>query len=170
MLNIFCSSLLARVPTVFFSLYVRASILFNQALTQTNRTKKAIINSFKNEKIYFLKDSKNIAVHAIFFLSIVDYSDLYIWHFIPSDNLFIEKDYDGPLKKCPWLSAELYYEDTLIEDITEWLDKLRFNSISMPPVSCLVQAWALKNNYQLEQLKGYRIKILNELMEEEIRG
>lgn len=170
MLNIFCNSLFARLPNLFISLYMRASMLFNDALTQTNRTKHALINSFKNEKIYFLTRAKNIAVHTMYFLSIVDYSDLYIWQFIPSDNLFIEKDYDGPLKKCPWLSAEIYYEDTLIEDITEWLDKLLFNSISMPPVSCLVQAWALKNNYQLEQLEGYRIKILNELMEEEIRG
>ena len=152
------------INTIFISWYMYSFRFFDNTLKQLNRTKKAFLDSFKTEKFYFLKNSNNIAVSKIL-VAAVDYNDQYTWQFIPSENLFIEKDSDGN-NKCGWLSAELFYEDSLISDLTEWIDNLRFTSKNMPPVSCLIQAWAIKNNYQLESLEKYRIKVLNELMEE----
>jgi len=149
---------------MFISWYMYALTFFDNTLKQVKRTKNAVFDSFKTEKFYFLKNSNNIAVSKIL-VAAVDYNDQYTWQFIPSQNLFIEKDSDSNTR-CTWLSAELFYEDSLITDLTEWIDNLRFTSKNMPPVSCIIQAWAIKNNYQLESLEKYRIKVLNELMEE----
>lgn len=136
-----------------------------QLYKQVNKTKLALLDSFKDENIYFLK---NIAINKN--VSLLGLRNEHEWMYDTSKNLFVKNGSETNTHKCPWLSAELVCNELVVGDITEWLEGLRFQSKKdeYPSFSCLVQSWAVINGHIITSLKDYKVKVLNELMEEEI--
>jgi hypothetical protein len=163
----YCSP--TRLIPVFISFYMRLYIFSKQTFAQINKSKTALIESFKENSYYFLKYSNNIAVRTDFFVYPIENTNQWDWQYTPAYKLFTHKDSNN-IRKCTWFSAELSCEDVVIGDLTEWLDGLKFNckDDEFPSPICIVQAWAIDNLYSLKTLNLYKIKILNDEMEEQI--
>lgn len=158
-----------RLIPVFISFYMRLYQLTKQTFAQINKSKMALIESFKENSYYFLKYSNNIAVRTDFVVYPIDDTNQWDWQYTPSLKLFSHKDSNN-VRKCPWFSAELSCEDVIVSDLTEWIDSLKFNckDDEFPSPVCIVQAWAIDNRYVLKSMVLYKVKILNSEMEEEI--
>ena len=158
-----------RFIPVLISFYMRLYQLTKQTFAQINKSKMALIESFKEDSYYFLKHSNNIAVRTDFFVYPVEDTNQWDWQYTPSYKLFSQKDSNN-IRKCSWFSAELFYEDNVLCDLTEWLDGLKFNckDDEFPSPLCIIQGWAINNRYTLKSLNLYKLKILNSKMEEEI--
>ena len=139
--------------------------------TQAKKSSNAFVESFQEEKLFFLKNANNIAVNNKSIICPIELANEWEWSYIPSKKLFIQKGYeDSILRKCPWFSGEIFLGDYMISDITIWLEGIRFHCKKdiLPPPDCLIQAWSIDNVRDLGSLSEYKLKILNDLMEEEI--
>jgi len=142
---------------------------YNAILKQAKKTSVCLMDSFKEDTIYFLTYSNNIAINSKALVCPNQLSGEWDWRF--TNNTFTQKNNEENLPtKCPWFSGELLYNDDTVYDMTEWLDKIRFkcDKDSVPPPICLVQAWAVSNMHELGPLANYKIKILDDSMEEKI--
>jgi hypothetical protein len=154
---------------VLISFYMRLYQLTKQTFAQINKSKIALIESFKEDSYYFLKYSNNIAVRTNFFVYPVEDMNQWDWQYTPSLKIFMHKNSNN-IRKCSWFSAELSCEDVIVADLTEWLDDLKFhcNEDEFPSPICIIQAWAIDHVYTFKQLNLYKVKILNGEMEEQI--
>ena len=142
---------------------------YSSLIKQTKKSSICLMDSFQEDTIYFLTQSKNIAINSKGLVCPNQLAGEWEWRFM--NGIFMQKNSEEKLPiKCPWFSGELLYEDVSIADMTEWLDKIRFKSDKgvLPSPICLVQAWAASNMRDLGPLANYKIKILNDSMEEEI--
>lgn len=144
---------------------------FSQSVyNQARKTTNAITQSFQNDTIYFLKSADNIAISEKSFFNIYELANKYEWQYIPHKKFFIKKTFEtSKPRKSPWFSAELFSDELMISDITEWLEELRFHckKDEMPPIDILIQAWAIDHNRDLGSLNQYKLKVLNDMMETE---
>lgn len=142
---------------------------YNFILKQAKKSGFSLMDSFQEDTIYFLTYSNNLAINSRGLVCPYQLNGEWEWRF--TNNTFIQKNNEEFIPtKCPWFSGELLHGDIAIADITEWLDKIRFKCDKgvLPPPICLIQAWAASNMRALGPLANYKIKILNDSMEEQI--
>lgn len=97
------------------------------------------------------------------------------WLHSPHKNLLWNRSQpDGvetTLKTIPWLSAELYYGDTKLADLSHWIMELHYRDWSgcvAPSVDVIFQAWAATHGHRIHyaDLGGYRIDVIDENAED----
>jgi hypothetical protein len=75
------------------------------------------------------------------------------------------------LETIPWLSAELYYGETKIADLSHWIMELHYRGWSgcVPPsVDVILQAWASVHGHRIHyaDLGAYRFVVIDEMGED----
>ena len=142
---------------------------YNFILKQAKKSSISLMESLQEDTIYFLTYSNNLAINSKGLVCPNQLAGEWEWRF--RNGIFMQKNNEESLPiKCPWFSGELLCYNIENTDITEWLDKIRFKCDKgvLPPPICIVQAWAASNMRNLGPLAKYKIKILNDSMEEEI--
>jgi len=159
-----------KVVPAFLSWFSWSFNLSNVVFIQVKKISSAIVETFQEESIYFLKDSNNLGIKSKSVLSQVEVSNEWEWMYLPHKSVFVQKGYATVApSKGAWFSAELFCKDLMISDLTEWLEVIRFhkNGDEMPPADVLVQAWCVSHERTLGSLDQYTLHIINDLMEEQ---
>ena len=99
------------------------------------------------------------------------------WFHSPHKNLLWNRNQpDGvetKLKTIPWLSAELYYGDTKLADLSHWVMELHYRDWSgciAPSVDVIFQAWATTHGHRIHyaDMGGYRIDVIDDMGEDKV--
>ncbi len=97
------------------------------------------------------------------------------WIHIPHKNLLWNlAQPDGvetKLETIPWLSAELYYGDTKLADLSHWVMELHYRGWSgcvAPTVDVIFQAWAASHGHRIHysDLSAYRLVVIDDMGED----
>jgi hypothetical protein len=80
-------------------------------------------------------------------------------------------DVETKLETIPWLSAELYYGDTKIADLSHWVMELHYRGWSgcVPPsVDVILQAWASVHGHRIHyaDLGAYKFVVIDDMGED----
>ncbi len=75
------------------------------------------------------------------------------------------------LETIPWLSAELYYGDTKLADLSHWIMELHYRGWSgcVPPtVDVILQAWASVHGHRIHyaDLAAYKFVVIDDMGED----
>ena len=90
-----------------------------------------------------------------------------LWNRLQPDNI------ETSLKTIPWLSAELYYGDTKLADLSHWVMELHYRDwpgCVTPSVDVILQAWAATHGHRIHyaDLGGYRIDVIDDMGEDKV--
>jgi hypothetical protein len=75
------------------------------------------------------------------------------------------------LETIPWLSAELYYGETKLADISHWIMELHYRGwpgCVPPTVDVILQAWAATHGHRIHyaDLAAYRFVVIDDMGED----
>jgi hypothetical protein len=94
-----------------------------------------------------------------------------VWIHSPHSNLLWNRTQpDGvetKLERIPWLSAELYYGETKLADMSHWVMELHYRGWSggvVPTADVILQAWAAVHGHHLHytDMGAYRIDVIDD--------
>ena len=130
--------------------------------TQSLLTLEAIAKSFEEESLYFLK-------YNIFYVPIPLHTSTQPilsapveWIYYTGSSKFIYTGEQITLtKRLPYIGACLYLDDTLLGDMSEWIQDQKTN-IENVPLQVLVCAWAYNQKISLEHTyQGYTVTLMD---------
>jgi hypothetical protein len=148
--------------------YAVSSVMIETWLQQGIKTWNAVVSSFSNEPIFFIEtlDKTVIGVRRSSLLIPKDTPIKYKWLYC--ENVFHSFDTNTKTLEFPWISLSLYKGETEVADLTEWLETKKYTGLSVPTFDVVIQAWMNDTNTELGNFEEYSVKLLNELVEEEV--
>ena len=139
-----------KVIEKFIFIYLWITVFLEKFIIQANKTTRLLINSFSEDTLYFFHDSL-IPLISRNNNSYIIRPDLEsaCWSFNNNTFKFLS-DNTNNNKKLPYIYACLYKNDTLVSDISDWVQKITINSSNDLPLRFLIFTWAYQNNIILE--------------------
>jgi hypothetical protein len=125
-------------------------------------TFEAIAKSFEEESLYFLKYDRFYVPIPLHTSTQPILSGPVDWIYYTSTSKFIYTDAQITLtKRLPYIGACLYLNDTLVGDMSEWIQDQTSN-VENVPLQVLVCAWAYKAKVSLQHnYEGYTLTVMD---------
>ena len=130
--------------------------------TQSLLTLEAIAKSFEEESLYFLKYDTFYVPIPLHTSTQPILSGPAEWIYYTNTSKFIYTDAQITLiKRLPYIGACLYLNDTLVGDMSEWIQDQKAN-IENVPLQVLVCAWAYNAKVSLQHTyEGYTLVVMD---------
>jgi len=130
--------------------------------TQSLLTFEAIAKSFEEESLYFLKYNTFYVPIPLHTSTQPILSAPVEWIYYVGSSKFIYTGEQITLtKRLPYIGACLYLEDTLLGDMSEWIQDQKAN-IENVPLQVLVCAWAYNTKLSLQHTyEGYTLVLMD---------
>ena len=155
------------ITTAFFSI-----ISLETCMRYYNAINDAYVDALKKSKrtLNAIYDIWSETAHEYNYSTTLAYST---WVYEPTKKLLwcrhgADENNTPSLKHLPWLSAEIYYGATKLDDCSNWLSDLHYRVYpGTPPltVDVILQAWAQEMGHDIHyaDLGGYKFVVIDEM-------